>query len=202
LTKVKGGASLYLSLGEGLFRSLPEITGVTIAYREKTNAAETVIFNGQKITLKADYRYIIESCEAEILATGEDGRPVYTKHRYGDGYVYFSTIPVEKYLSTQETFCLGKTDSYATWYRPLFETVRENHIVNTGSHLIRVTEHKVDHNNRLVVAINYSPSDIEASLSMKTGWEIAEIYYGDCNNQTISASACDGVIFKIAKTDN
>ncbi len=202
LAKVKDGASLYLSLGEGLFRSLPEITGVTIAYREKINHAEKVTLGGKTITLKADYRYVIESCDAEVLATGENGRPVYTKHRYGNGYVYFSTIPIEKYLSTQEAFCLGKASDYSTWYSPLFESIKENHIVNTDSHLIRVTEHEADNNNRLVVAINYSPSDIEAGLCIEKGWKIAEVYYGNCNNQTISACACDGAIFKIAKTDN
>ncbi len=199
LAKVKDGASLYLSLGEGLFRSLPEITGVTIAYREKTNNAEKVVLGSKKITLKADYRYIIESCDAEVLATGEDGRPVYTKHQYGNGYVYFSTIPIEKYLSTQEAFCLGKTDNYSTWYSPLFESVKENHIVNTDSHLIRVTEHETDSNNRLVVAINYSQSDTEAGLCIEKGWKIAEVYYGNCNDKTISANACDGVIFKIVR---
>jgi endo-1,4-beta-mannosidase len=200
LDRVKAGASLYISIGEGLFRSLPEITGVTIAYREKINNAEKVNINGKIITLKADYRYVIETCEAEVLATGEDGRPVYTKNRYGDGYIYFSTIPIEKYLSTNENFCLDKTSEYSAWYLPLFEAVKENHIVNTNSHVLRVTEHKKDNNNRIVMAINYSTFDVTADLNIRQGWQISDVYYGECDEKNISVSACGGVVFKITRT--
>ena len=199
LAKVKEGASLYLSLGEGLFRELPEITGVTIAYRQKTNSPETVTLKSTKLKLKADYKYIIESCNAEVLATGEDGRPVYTKHRYGSGYVYFSTIPIEKYLSTNEEFCSDKSTDYSVWYRPLFDLVKENHIVNIESRLLCATEHEIDSNNRLVIAINYSHTDIESALNIEKGWNISEIYYGNCKSNTISANACDAVIFRIAR---
>ena len=187
-------------MGEGLFRSLPEITGVTIAYREKINNAEKVNINGKIITLKADYRYVIETCEAEVLATGEDGRPVYTKNRYGDGYIYFSTIPIEKYLSTNENFCLDKTSEYSAWYLPLFEAVKENHMVNTNSHVLRVTEHEKDNNNRIVMAVNYSPFDVKADLNIRQGWQISDVYYGECDEKNISVSACDGAIFKITRT--
>lgn len=200
LDKVKKGASLYLSLGEGLFRSLPEITGVTIAYREKLAKEETVTIGDKKITLKADYRYVIESCDAEVLATGEDGRPVYTKYRYGNGYVYFSTIPAEKYLTENELFCSGKTADYSVWYSPLFEKVKENHALNVASHVLRITEHEIDDKSRLAVAINYSHSDIETDLFLAQDWEIAEVYYGKCDEKSVSVHAGDGLIFKIVKT--
>lgn len=202
LEKVKNGASLYLSLGEGLFRELPEITGVTIAYRQKTNSPETVTLKSTKFKLKADYKYIIESCDAEVLATGEDGRPVYTKHRYGKGYVYFSTIPIEKYLSTNEEFCSDKSTDYSVWYRPLFDLVKENHIVNIESRLLCATEHEIDSNNRLVIAINYSHTDIESALNIEKGWNISETYYGNCKDNTISANACDAVIFRIGRENH
>ena len=200
LKKVKDGASLYLSLGEGLFRGLPELTGVTIAFREKTNQTETVTFKGKKINVKADYKYIIESCDAEVLATANDGRPVYVKNRYGNGYVYFSTIPIEKYLSVNEEFCLGRETDFPLWYSPLYECVKDNHAVNTASHLLRVTEHQTGSDSRLVIAVNYSSDNIESDLILKEGWKLSDVYYGSCNGKRISADACDGAIFRIEKT--
>ena len=200
LKRVQDGACLYLSLGEGLFRGLPELTGVTVAYREKTSTSEKVTFGNTKLTLKADYKYVIESCNAEVLATGEDGRPVYVKHKYGNGYVYFSTIPIEKYLIDNSS-ALNKeeADNYSVWYNPLFEQVKNNHIVNISSKMLRATEHAQDDSTRIVVAINYSYNDIDAKINIEKDWKISEIYYGSCESGRIFAKACDAVIFKIEK---
>ena len=200
LKKVENGACLYLSIGEGLFRGLPELTGMTIAYREKVTKPEVITMGKTKLTLKADYKFAVEACDAEVLATGEDGRPVYVKHKYGNGYIYFSTVPIEKCLiENSKAFNSNNGDNYSVWYKPLYDLVKSNHAVNIDSKVLRVTEHPINENSRTVVAINYSYDEINAALDVKQGWKVSEVSYGKCNGKEITVPPCDAVILTLTK---
>ena len=191
---------MYLSIGEGLFRGLPELTGMTIAYREKVTKPEVITMGETKLTLKADYKFAVEACDAEVLATGEDGRPVYVKHKYGNGYIYFSTVPIEKFLiENSKAFNSNNGDNYSVWYKPLYDLVKSNHAVNIDSKVLRVTEHPIDENSRTVVAINYSYDEINAALDVKQGWKVSEVSYGKCNGKEITVPPCDAVILTLTK---
>ena len=50
------------------------------------------------------------------------------------------------------------------------------------------------------MAINYSTFDVTADLNIRQGWQISDVYYGECDEKNISVSACDGVVFKITRT--
>ena len=198
LSKVRSGAYLYISLGEALFRDIPSLTGMNISYRQGYTSEENVTFGDMILRLKADYKYTIESCDAEVLARGEDGRPVYVKHKYGEGYVYFSTIPVEKYLSVQNVvFNSDNCSNYSLWYKELSERVSKSHAADIKSQMARITEHIIDKNNRYAVVINYSHEPVSAELILKKGWSVAEVYYGNCENRVVYAQGCDAVVMKL-----
>ena len=198
IEKVKAGATLYISMGNGLMRELPVITGVEVEFREGYTSTETVTINGKKLRLKADFNYHIESYEGEALAYGEDGRPVYFKHKLGKGYVYFSTIPVEKFLCGQNISFDGKND-YSVWYRQFSDCVKDNHVADVDSTLIRITEHPIDENTRYAVIINYGRDHADKELLIKEGWGIDSIIYGNVKENILSIDGCDAVILKLKK---
>ena len=116
LEKVKNGATLYMSIGKGLFRNIPEMTGVTFSEKEGFTSFENIKIGDETISLKADYDYVVESCSAEIIAETESGRPVFFKNKFGKGYIYFSIIPVEKcLLQRKDVFTDDNGPDYSLW---------------------------------------------------------------------------------------
>ena len=200
LSNVREGASLYLSLGKGLFRQLPELTGVEIFCRHESGETETVTLGEETLRVRPDFRYEIESCNAEVLATGEDGRPVYVKHAYGKGFVYFSTVPIEKHLMGQnKVFSTEDCPNYSAWYRPLAEQVADNHAMDLRSQMVRVTEHAVDEDHKWAVILNYSAKRADAEIVLQSDWSIAEVAFGECADGWVHVDACDGVVLRLER---
>ena len=201
LERVKEGASLYISIGSALFRRLPELSGISIAYREGNSSLENVYINNTILKMKPDFKFAVESCNAEIIAEGNDKRPVYVKNRYGDGYIYFSTIPIEKYLTGQnEVFNNENTTKYSLWYDVLKNEKTNKKVVKIDSNMIRSTEHICDENTRYVVFINYSKEPLCANIELETGWKTDVVFYGCAENGFVRIPQCDAVIMKIKKT--
>ena len=203
LEHVREGSILYLSLGEGFMRDLPQMTGVTIACREGYCKAEKITLNGQTLTVKADFRYLIESHDAEALAFAEDGRPVYFRRPLGAGWVYFSTVPLERQLITQnEVFNREESADYSQWYRIFAKAVTDQtHVADVASQMLRITEHPDEDGKRYAIAINYSKERIEADLHLCTGWSVAEVLYGSYVNGRLALDACDAAILRLEEAD-
>ena len=201
LKKVKDGASLYISLGNGLFRNTPEYSGMTLAYKEGMTCEEKININGDILEIKSDFKYEVEDCRAQILATGEDGRPVFVKNKYGNGYIYFSTIAVEKYLTNRtDVFCDAKATDYSVWYKTLKQEITDNRAIETDVALACVTEHIIDENSRYAIIINYSKNPVSANLILKDNWKIDEIYYGDVKDNVALINQGDAVILRLKKS--
>ena len=200
LNKIKDGASLYISLGNGLFRNTPEYSGMTLAYKEGMTGAEKININGNILEVMSDFKYTVEECNAEILATGEDGRPVFVKNKYGNGYIYFSTVAVEKYLTKRtDVFSDEKAPDYSVWYKALKQEIPDNRIIATDVAIACVTEHIVDEDNRYAIIINYSKNPVSTNLIVKDNCEIYEIYYGNVKDNVASINQCDAVILSLKK---
>lgn len=200
LNKVENGASLYISLGNGLFRNTPEYSGMTLAYKEGMAHTEKINIDGNILEMMSDFKYTVEECKAEILATGEDGRPVFVKNRYGKGYIYFSTVAPEKYLTKcTDVFSDAQSPDYSVWYKTLKQEIDDNRIIETDVAIVCVSEHIVDENNRYAIIINYSKNTVLTNLTLKDNWTIDEIYYGNVKNNTALINRCDAVICKLKK---
>ena len=202
LERVKNGASFYLSVGTGLFRMIPKITGVTFAYRKKNAGEEKVYIGGQELRLKADYIYTLEHYKAEALASADNGRPVYFKYRYGKGFIYFSTIPVEKYLAERINPFTDEAPDYSVWYSVLKSEIPDKKVLNITAKTIRATEHIINKTNRYAVLINYSDKVSNAVLSLKKDWKISDVLYGKVHKLSASIGACDAAVIKLSKETN
>jgi len=200
LEKVKNGATLYMSIGRGHFRNIPEMTGVTFYAKEGFTDWENVKIGNEVLPLKSDYDYFVESHTAEVIAETENGRPVFFKNKYGKGHIYFSTISIEKcLLSKKGPFTDDEGPDYSVWYRTLKKHIKDLKVIDTNSKMVRATEHIIDENSRYAVLINYMAKDISADLIIKDGWKIAEIYRGEVSGNTLCAKPCDAAVLKLEK---
>ena len=174
---------------------------MTLAYKEGMTCEEKININGDILEIKSDFKYEVEDCRAQILATGEDGRPVFVKNKYGNGYIYFSTIAVEKYLTNRtDVFCDAKATDYSVWYKTLKQEITDNRAIETDVALACVTEHIIDENSRYAIIINYSKNPVSANLILKDNWKIDEIYYGDVKDNVALINQCDAVILRLKKS--
>lgn len=198
LEYVKNGASLYISLGNAMMRDVPELTGVTFAYKESCDSPEQLTINGKTISIKSVYKYYPEQCNAEVLAVSEDSRPVFTRNKYGNGYIYFSTVSVEEYInSLNNPFEKDGAENYREWYKLL---PRKNRLkLVSSNHLVLTTEHIIGDNERIVIAINYSHLQQQTEFSLADGWSISDVYIGDVKNNICTLASGDAAIIKIKK---
>ncbi len=200
LERVKAGATLYISLSKGLFRMVPELTGCRFAYREK-GVTETLLLNGKPLPVSGEFQYIPEDTgDAEVLATGGDGRAVYLRHIYGKGNIYFSTVGLEKHLSTAGgTFRADSSHDYAAWYRVLKESVPAKKVLSLCSPVICATEHVADDDTRYAVCINYSERDATAVLTLAEGWRLGRVFGGELAQGNLTLQTCSAAVVELKK---
>lgn len=200
LEKVNNGAVLYICADTGLFRQVPEITGVEIAYREKISSQKTINIGGEALPINATYYYKIENADAEVIATDENGEGVLFKHKKGKGYVYFLTLPLETYLSEKSgAFFKDDQPAYDLIYRELAKTAKIERVCDSDNPYIRLTEHVIDENSLYISAINYSNKPETASLSIPENYDISVIWGEKFVENTVTIRENDGVILKLDK---
>ncbi len=200
LNKVENGAVLYMCADTGLFRQVPQITGVEIAYREKISAPKTVNINGNALPINTTYFYKIENADAEVVATDENGEGVLFKHKLGKGYIYFLTLPLESYLSEKSgAFFKENQPSYDLIYRELAKTAGISRVCDSSNPYIRLTEHIIDDNSLYICAINYNNKTETSTLSIPENYNVSVIWGEDFTENTITLKNNDGMILKLDK---
>lgn len=200
LKKVEEGAVLYMCADEGLLRQIPEITGVEIEYRESVNMVKTLNMNGLSLPIHTTFFYKPESYSAEVVATDENGVPVFFKHSYGKGFVYFLTLPLEAYLTNKNgAFFKDDAMDYSCVYRELARSANIERICDSDNKFVRLTEHPIDENSLYVVAINYNNKIEVANISVKEGYRAYDIYGEEVTNLKMTMQNNDGIILKLQK---
>jgi len=64
-----------------------------------------------------------------------------------------------------------------------------------------VTEHPIDAQHRLVIAVNYSPERITETLTLRKPWNMERVLYGELagpNNLTAAIKSNDALVFLVA----
>ncbi|MBO5270441.1 MAG: hypothetical protein J6B77_06625 [Clostridia bacterium] len=199
LEKVKAGATLYISIGSGFFRMIPELTGCAFAYRE-SGGTEIVAVGDRKMRVKSDFRYCPECTGgAEVLATAEDGRGVLFRHAYGEGYICFATLSVEKSLT--EDGRAMREGACAAWYRAAMKTVKSAKILDGDHPSVRFTEHIASGTRRYAIAINYSDRAVSTSVSISPEWEIATAYGAELDGKLLALPPCDAAVLILERKE-
>lgn len=173
---------------------------MVLAYKEAMTHPEKINLGGTSLEIMSDYKYTVEECKAEVLATGEDDRPIFVKNKYGEGYIYFSTVALEKYLVKHaDVFIHADAPDYSLWYRALKAEIKDNRVVETDLPIVCVSEHIVNEKVRYAIVINYSRNPVSTKLHIKNGWATDEIYYGDVKDDLVALDRSDAVMFRLKK---
>ena len=195
LSNVEKGSVFFMSIGEALFRQIPEIFGVNIAWREIAPAHKDVTFGGEVLPVDVPVSYTIESAEADVLATDAQGNPVFFVKQHGKGRVFLLLMPLEKFLAQKQgAFYAENEPAYDLVYRELAKAANVQRVADSDCPFVRLTEHPVDENTRYVVAVNYSQYPRKAKITLKGG--TLEPFHGaNVENGVLKLRENDGAVF-------
>ena len=173
LEKVRNGATLYLSLNDGALAPFEEVFGVEVAGREMRTEPARVEMNGNSFELPSPYRLYLRGIRAEILACEEGGNPVFVRSRYGKGIMYLLTLPLELDLG-QRPGAFDRIDEprWREFYGVFAEEIVSRRLIRTDNPFVTLTEHFVDGDNCLVVAVNNAPEPFPMVFEVNAGWRI------------------------------
>ena len=195
LERVRNGASLYLSVGDTLFRRIPELTGLTIASRERA-VPQTIAIDGSEFSFQTGAMYNIESVAdtCTVLARNQNGQPVFVQNAYGKGKIFFSLIPFERILGDRAGIFKPGAAPYYKLYKP-FASAVDHRAVESGNPSILTTEHALADGRRVIVAVNYANTTQEFAPIFRDGWKPGKLHHGEIG----SIPASDAVVFEVTK---
>lgn len=200
LKKVEKGAVLYLSADTGLFRQIPQFTGVDIAYREQINAEKTIKFGDTVLPVDTTFFFKPESSRAEILATDENGDGVFFKHKFGKGFVYFLTLPLEKHLAYKNgAFFKENQPAYDIIYRELAKGASICRIADSDNPFVRLTEHIIDESSCYIFAINYNNTPANAKITLSDEYNVETVFGNEIKDGMLKLLENDGTLFKAVR---
>lgn len=178
MDRVKNGAELYVSVDDGLMTDFEELTGLHIVDSRESGEAGSVEFCGEKIDFVRNRFFDLRSAGAEVLAKDNEGNITISKYGLGDGSVTFVGFPLEAMLLEKNN---AFEENYYTVYKNLFKDCVDEHIVVSDDKDVCVTIHQ-NGDEIYAVAINYSGEDKKVKLSVKDGYAVEKVIYGDMEN--------------------
>ncbi len=176
MERVQAGATLYWSMDGALLSPFSAYSGLRVLTRAHHPQTTEVLLGDKVMRLTREYRLRCESVGAQVLACTQEGDIAFAKNDVGAGAVYTMLFPVEHQMACQP----GMVDSdEAQPAYLLYEAmnIRSSRKVTwTACPTVGLTEHIVDANHRVLVAINHEPFDQAVDVRLDDGWTCAACY--------------------------
>lgn len=169
MDRVKKGAVLYLSMGNGMITPFREYFGLVPQIHYNPTKPDKVALDGAEFCFmekfKVDYAEPSDG-SVKVIARDDEGRPVMSEYKNGDGTVYFLAYPIENIAGNVPGVVSGKSARpYFKFYETMTKLVNPEKVVRKSSPYVAVTEHIADEKTRIVVAVNCVPRETEVELS-------------------------------------
>lgn len=183
LAKVEAGATLYVSLDNGLPDGFEALTGIEPLTRERGRTPGDITFEGIKglasIPNQGTFKVNFRATRAEVLGREADGNPAFTVVPYGKGRVYFLAVPLETTLAqTPGAFHSESAPPYWRLYQHMAGIFLKRRALYKSHPMVGVTEHGLDASNRIEVIINYSPHPLQEKVVLRSGWRLKHVLHG------------------------
>jgi hypothetical protein len=155
------------------------------------------------LTMESEFKLTLTPSGAEVLGHESGGNPSFTCVRRGKGIVYFLAFPLEMTLANLPgAFSASQSDPYWRIYKRIFADTQSDRAVGKESPVIGITEHPVDVDHRVVVAINYHPKSQSSNLILQSNWRLEQVLHGDvryCDDRMVNCEfpKNDAVVFTI-----
>ncbi len=172
--KVQEGATLYISINGGSLSEFSDLTGLAVKTSHTNTNGGKFKLNGTEVTYNRSRNFTMDLNGAEVIASDENGMPIFTKYKYGKGTVYYLNFPLENNL-------IGDIDGFDgnqhEVYREIFKNEKEKFAVTYDNKYIGMTRHK-DNDAEWITLINYSSEEQSVNMSIKDNRKY-EIVKGD-----------------------
>lgn len=173
--KVASGATLFISVRDGIFTEFEEFTGFRVITAAKAGAEGNMHWNGKKLPYRKSHRFHLESTRAKVLAEDDRGEPMFGVAEYGKGTVYFLNFPLEEMLLTDEQ---GFELQYHRLYEYAASQVLNECPIRKTNPKVGMTVHE-EEEGTYAVFVNYSDEHQDAGMATDL---FAEPLYGDCGH--------------------
>lgn len=166
--RVADGATLYISLDNGILSDFNALTGVTVISSKTMPTFGSFELDGKNVNYGRNRNYIISAEKAEVLANDKDGMPIFTKYAYGKGTVYLLNFPLENRMIG---VCNAFDGDQHVVYEKIFAETKKAFAVTCGNKYIGMTRHVAEDGTQWFAFLNYSPKAQNIGLSVKDGVE-------------------------------
>ena len=209
LERVHEGAVLYLSHHDCLLSPFNEPFGLQVQTRQRSD--DPVNFQLERsdepliLRLCSEVRLELEVTRAEVLGREPDGNPVFTCAGYGQGRIYFLSLPLECELSrTPGVFHDPKAQPFWKIYHQVAGSLLSERILSVDAPSVGITEHVLEPGKSLVVLINYNPQPVRLEGKLSPGWELVDTWSGAVPHMIsvglrITLPANDGLVLVMEK---
>ena len=184
--KVEGGATLFVTLGNGsVLSELPKFTGVeTVSFCQRPHELRFEI-GGRELLFTEPRTRVVRVKGARVLVADGRGNPLMTEFSYGKGKVLF-------FNGAPET-----NAQLVGWpiYRLAAERAGVKRRVRTAAASVGLTEHPRTDGSAIVVAINYE--NASASVPLEVDGLVGRVWRGSCDGKTLQVAQCDAAVFEV-----
>jgi hypothetical protein len=200
--RVKAGATLYVSLGDGIVPHFNEVAGVELLTRATPRGAMEAVFGEGEARLPMtgadDLRFALRDSEAEVLATRADtGGPVCWRRRLGAGTILVYASPLEEGVTRSP----GAFDDDAPAYRRVYAAFagkgRGGRWLEANDEpTVAVTEHAQADGSRVIVMVNHGARARSLAAVPVAGAGLGEVWRGG-----VAAAGDDALRVEVAAFD-
>ena len=204
LDKVKAGATLYVSFNQGFLSPFIEQAGIEVVTSQNRNEPVDFISNDGSIkpfTMNSGRKLNITTTTAKVLAHEKDGNPIFTVNSYGKGKIYYMGLPIEMNLTLKPgAFTENPAECWKIYQAIGADMIKQNRTVTKNDPFIGITEHNLSSDEKVIVLVNYSPTDKDVTLSIKSGWNVEKAFYGNLPSKAgVKLNANDACVLQLKK---
>ena len=204
LERVKAGATLYMSLADGIVPAFNAATGVELISRARPSATmSATLSNGEIIDLPGGDDLVVQATTAEVLGVRTDtGTPAYWKNALGNGEIHVFASPIEGELTRRHrAFSAKGADPYWRIYRDFAARLSSKRMVRIDDPDIAVTEHRQSDGTTIICAINHTPVTKRIVAALAPGATVGRSWRGTLRSHEksmgISIEPWDAVLFEL-----
>ena len=190
-TKVRDGATLYLSWNDTFLDSMEEVAGVEVSFREKRGGMDVCDFGDFKVEVPYSVKRRFNALTAKTLAKNQNGEGVFFRNAYGKGSVFLFVHNFER--TFYESAGRYESDGCRIWAKVL----PVSRVVETNDRNIFVSEHPFGDGRVGVILVNNSRDRFEGKVKLCDGWTVHDsatddlscAKFGDGNRLALSGNA-------------
>lgn len=172
--KVRSGAVLYISMADGVLPDLCSLAGLEFRDSRLTGNRGIFTIKGENLWYEYCSKRTAAPTTAQVVARDEEGSPLLTENRYGNGKVFFLNFPIEKTLLNKEH---AFSEKQFILYRFIFEERIKDNILDSGCPCLGITQHEGP-DGIYAVVINYSGETVRPEFCINERFSVRKFIRG------------------------